>query len=108
MLHFLQKLSKKKDKNSFLEVAKRIDGKHIRYVTEKLNDVDEIIGRDGCLSIHDGEFIVLSSGNIVLRTKLEDLQAWELLSLEGAVLTAPDIEHDGKVRTIIAYYKYYR
>ena len=111
MLNFLKKLSKSKktDSKSFREeMAKKLDGRHIRYVTEKKGDVDEIIGREGGLNIRDGEFIVLSSGEIVMRAKIEELSAWELLSLEGAVLTAPDLEHGGKVRTIIVYYKYYR
>ena len=111
MFSFLKKLSKSKNTNSKSfreEMARHLDGRHIRYVTEKKNDVDEIIGREGGLNIRNGEFIVLSSGEIVMRTKIEDLQAWELLSLEGAVLTAPDLEHGGVERTIIVYYKYYR
>ena len=32
----------------------------------------------------------------------------ELMSLEGVIITAPDIEHERKVRTIICYYVYYR
>jgi len=32
----------------------------------------------------------------------------KLLSLEGVILTAPDLEHGCAERTIIAYYTYYR
>ena len=111
MFNFIKKLSKSKktdSKNFRIEMANKLNGRHIRYVTEKKDDVDEIIGREGGLNVRDGEFIVLSSGNIVFRAKVEELQAWELLSLEGAVLTAPDLEHGGEMRTIIVYYKYYR
>lgn len=90
------------------EMAEKICGHHIRYVTEKKNDVDEVIGRDGGLNIRGDEFIVFASHDIILRTKVDELDAWELLSKDGVVLTAPDYEHGGQVRTIIVYYVYYR
>ncbi|MBR6559176.1 MAG: hypothetical protein IKT70_09270 [Clostridia bacterium] len=89
-------------------MAKKIDGKHIKYVSERHSDVDEIIGREGALIIKNDELIVYASQDILFRAKIDDLKAWELLSLDGVVLTAPDLEHDGIERTIIAYYKYYR
>ena len=58
--------------------------------------------------IKNDEFIVYASQDILFRAKIDDLKAWELLSLDGVVLTAPDLEHEGRERTIIAYYKYYR
>ena len=90
------------------EMAEKICGHHIRYVTERKNDVDEVIGRDGGLNMRDGEFIVFASSEIILRTKVDELDAWELLSKDGVVLTAPDYEHGGVVRTIIVHYVYYR
>jgi hypothetical protein len=36
------------------------------------------------------------------------MQASELLSLEGAIITAPDLENGGIMRTVIAYYVYFR
>ena len=54
------------------------------------------------------EFIVFASTEIIMRAKVDELDAWELLSKDGVVLTAPDYEHGGKVRTIIVYYVYYR
>ena len=90
------------------EMAQKICGHHIRYVTEKRDGVDEVIGRDGGLNIRNGEFIVFASADILFRTNVDELDAWELLSKDGVVLTAPDYEHGGKVRTIIVYYVYYR
>jgi hypothetical protein len=43
-----------------------------------------------------------------MRTKVEYLYAWELLSLEGVVITAIDMEHGNVERSIIAYYSYWR
>ena len=81
---------------------------HIRYVTEKRNGVDEVIGRNGGLNIRDDELIVFASSDVVFRCKIEQMQAWELLSKDGVVITAPDLEHGGIERTIIVFYVYYR
>ena len=89
-------------------MALSVNGKHIRYVTEKIDDVDEVIGRSGGLNIRDDEMILYASADVVFRCKLDELQIWELLSKDGVVLTGPDIENGGRVRTVIAYYVYYR
>ena len=86
------------------EMAERICGHHIRYVTERRDDVDEVIGREGGLNIRNGEFIVFASADIIFRTNVDELEAWELLSKDGVVITGPDYEHGGVRRTIIVHY----
>ena len=106
-----KKMTRSKNPNSKKfqkEMALSVNGKHIRYVTEKINDVDEVIGRSGGLNIRDDEMILYASANVVFRCKLDQLQIWELLSKDGVVLTGPDIENGGRIRTVIAYYVYYR
>ena len=91
------------------EMAERISGQHIKYVTERREDgVEEVIGKEGGLNIRDDEFIVYASQKIVLRCKIDEMQAWELLSNDGVVITAPDLEQGGFMRTIVAHYVYYR
>ena len=90
------------------DMAQRIAGHTIKYVTERRNDVDEVIGRSGSLSVRDGEFIVFASSEVLFRCNVDDMQAWELLSKDGVVITAPDLEQGGTERTIIVYYVYYR
>lgn len=90
------------------EMARRISGQHIRYVTERVDNVENVIGRDGSLAIKDDEFIVHVPGKTLLRAKIAELDAWELLSHDGVVLTAPDLERNGEVHTITAFYVYYR
>ena len=100
---------KKPDSKRFRrQMAEQMCGHHIRYVTEKRNDVDEVIGREGGLNIRNGEFIVFASADILFRTNVDELEAWELLSKDGVVLTGPDYEHGGVRRTIIVHYVYYR
>lgn len=89
-------------------MAERITGHHIRYITEKRGEVDEVIGRDGSLNIKGEEFLVSTPSEIILRCRVDDMQAWELLSRDGVVITAPDIEHGGVERTIIVFFVYYR
>ena len=54
------------------------------------------------------EIVALKEADKAIEAKIEELKASELLSLEGVILTAPDLEHGGVERTIIAYYTYYR
>ena len=106
-----QRLTKSKNPDSKKfrrEMAYAVCGQHIKYVTEKINDVEEVIGKNGGLNIRDDEFIVYASSDVLFRCKIDDLQIWELLSKDGVVLTGPDLEHGGKERTIIAFYVYYR
>ena len=89
-------------------MAEKIAGHSVRYVTERRGDVDEVIGRRGSIDLRQGEFIVFASSEVILRCDIDQLQAWELLSKDGVVVTAPDKEHGGVERTIIVYYVYYR
>lgn len=91
-----------------LDMAEKISKQKIRYVTERKNDTEEVIARDGGFSIRNGEFIVFASSEVVFRTDVNELRAWELLSGEGVVLTGDDLEHGGENRTITAFYVYYR
>lgn len=108
--NFFKNLGKNKDPNSKKgrwEMAERISGKQIKYVTEKQNDVDVVIGKSGGFNIRDEELIVFSSANVVFRADIEGLEIWELLSKDGVVITGYDKESNSE-RTIIAHYVYYR
>ncbi len=89
-------------------VADYLDGRHLKCVTERRDNIEEVIGKSGAIIRKDDELLVYSSQDVVFRTKIEYLYASELLSLDGVVITAPDIEHGGVERTIIAFYSYWR
>ncbi len=89
-------------------MAAELHGQAIRYVTERNGDTDEIVGRGGAISVRDGELFLFSSEEILLRARVEDLEAGYLLSGDGVVLTAPNIEEKGKKRSLVAYFVYYR
>lgn len=111
MLDKIKKLFKNKNPDSLAyktEKAKSLNGRAIKYVTERINNVDEVVGRSGAINLKDDELIVLSSFDIEFRCKISDLSASDLMSLDGVVLSGHDLEHEGRFRTIIAYYSYYR
>ncbi len=108
---FLQRLGFAKNPKSSAyrrQKALKLHGQAIKYVTERIDDNDNVIGRGGSVSVRDKEFILFSSNNILLRTHVDDLEASDLLSGDGVVLTAPNHENGGKMRTVIAYFVYYR
>lgn len=90
------------------DLAEYLNGRSLKCVTERIDGIEEVIAKSGSIIKKDDELIVYASQDIVLRTKIDDLYAWELLSLEGVVITAHDMEHGGEERTIIAFYSYWR
>lgn len=89
-------------------MAEKLNGKHIRYALEREADnTEKIIGREGFLSVSGDEFLVIASGDVLFRAKIDSLSAWEFLSLQGVVLTAFDLIQ-GRERTVLAYYVYHR
>ncbi len=100
-----------KNENSVIhrrEMAEKIALHRLRYVTEMTENGDVVIGKDGGINIRNGEFIVTSDKEVVFRANVDEMKAYELLSLEGAVCEAPDLEHGGTFRKITVYYVYYR
>ena len=77
----------------------------IKYKREM---AQKIIGREGALALRDDELIVFASQDILFRTDVATLNASELLSKDGVIISGPDNAHGGVERTIIVYYVYYR
>ena len=90
------------------DLANYLNGKSLKCVTERIDGIEELIGHKGAIIRKDDELLIYASQDVLLRTRVMDLQAWELLSLDGVVITAPDLQRDGEERTVIAYYSYWR
>lgn len=88
--------------------AAELHGQAIKYVTERVDDNDNVVGRGGSISVRNGELLLFSSDKILLRADITLLDASYLLSGDGVVLTAPNIEEGGKERRYVAYFVYYR
>ena len=93
-----------------LEMAQKVANKHIKYVSERQEGIDTILGKNGSISLRDGCLLIHAEGvrDILFRGEIASLKISELMSLDGAVIQGPDLEHGGEVRTLVAYYVYYR
>ena len=91
-----------------LQRARELHGQVIKYVTERKNDNDDVIGRGGSLCLHGDEFIVDSSGERIFSCDVRNLEAATLMSGDGVVIKGPDLQHGGAFRTITVHFVYYR
>lgn len=86
------------------KMAKKLHGMHIKYVMERLSDDDDIIvGREGALLTRGDEFIVFASQKDVFRSKIDETDFSELMSLGGVIITGVDLL-SGNERSVIAHY----
>ena len=103
----------KPDENSVAfrrQMAEKVSDKHIKYVSERQEGIDTILGKNGSISLRGDELIVTAAEvtDVIFRGKIDDLKISGLMSLDGAIISGPDLSRGGIERTIIAYYKYYR
>ena len=107
----LEKLGLKKDHNSAKARRSRaaeLHGQAIKYVTERVDDNDNVVGRGGSISVRNDELLLFSSEKILFRADVDSLEASYLLSGDGVVLTAKNLEDGGREHSYIAYFVYHR
>ena len=97
-----------KSKRYRRDMAAHLDGRALKCVTERIDGIEQIVGKGGAIVLKDGVLTVFTEHDAVLRVKVEDLDAWELMSLDGVVITVPDATREDGIRTVTAYYSYYR
>ncbi len=107
MFSFLKKRKNEDGPAHRRDMAKRLNGRAIKYVIERKDNADTVIGRAGAIVVKGDELVVYEASEVLFRSAIVDTSISELMSLEGAVLTGKDLEHGGAQRTIIAYYTYY-
>ena len=101
----------KKKEDSYavkLERAKALHGQVVKYVTERRNDNEDVIGRGGALTVKDDTFIIDSSGDRLFVCKIADMEASTLMSGDGVIIRGPNLLEDGKFRTVTVHFVYYR
>lgn len=102
-------LDKKTDSYAFrLNKAKALHGQVIKYVTENRDGNEDVIGRGGYLALKDDEFIVDSSGDVLFRCNVRDLDASDLMSGDGVIISGPNLIENGRCRRITVHFVYYR
>ena len=91
-----------------VDKAKYLDEKKLKYVTRRENGVETVICRDSVILFRDKCICIYDGPDVVFKCDPEQMDAGELMSLEGVVITAPDMTRDGEIITVVAYYKYWR
>ena len=91
-----------------LNRARSLHGQVVKYVTEHRGDNEDVIGRGGYLALKDDEFIVDSSGEVLFRCKVRELDASDLMSGDGVIISGPNLIEDGRMRRITVHFVYYR
>ena len=90
-----------------LKKARELHAQPVKYVTERRNDNDDVIGRGGSIALHGDKFIVDSSGDRVFVCPVAELEVARLMSGDGVVIKGPDEMHNSQVRTITVHFVNY-
>lgn len=88
--------------------ARFLDGRQLRYVTRRRDGVETVISHGGVILYRENRICIYDGPDVVFCCEVSDMDAGELMSLEGVVITAPDLTQNGEVITVVAYYKYWR
>ena len=104
------KKRKKKDPNA--DVLRQMDGREIKYVTQRIRSPDGVVkelilGKEGRMVVIDGEIRVMCGETDVFRCMAEDATYYTLLSGDGITVTGVN-SLDGENMDMIVYYTYYR
>lgn len=91
-----------------MERAKELHGQPVKYVTERVNDNEDVVGRGGALCCRDTEFIIDTSGERLMVLDIADMDASYLMSGDGVIITGPNKLENGKLRTVTVHFVYYR
>ncbi len=112
VMSFFKKLfGKSKNTSSYayrLEQARSLHGQPVKFVTERREDNEDVIGRGGALAIHGDTFIVDSSGERLFVCEISKLEVSTLMSGDGVIIGGPNLLQDGKYRSIIVHFVYHR
>jgi len=84
--------------------ANALHGQIVRYVSEIVDGVETIVGKGGNTSVRAGELLVFSSGDVIFRSRCDEVLTADLLSGDGVVLKGPDAASGSPCRTITVYF----
>ena len=103
---------KKKNKNPNADVLKQMDGREIKYVTQRLRNEDGtvrevILGKEGRIVVLDDEIRVMCGATDVFRCLIENATYYMLLSGDGITVSGVNTLNNTQM-DIIVFYKYHR
>lgn len=89
-------------------LVQSLHGLPVKYVTERREDNEDVIGRGGHLTVKGEELLVDSSAEVIFRCDIEALEASFLMSGDGVILRGPNKQDGGRERTVTVHFVYYR
>ena len=103
---------RKKKTEDNITVLKQMDGREIKYVTQRVRDNDgnvkeKILGKQGRIVVIDGEIRVMCGETDVFRCMAENATYYTLLSGDGITVSGVNTLN-GEKMDIIVFYTYYR
>ncbi len=81
-----------------------LHGKVIRYVAERQNGMEVVLGHGGSISVRDGMLLVFSSHEVIFRSVCSETEVSYLLSGDGVILSANNLERGGAEQQITAFF----
>ncbi len=85
-------------------IAEKLNDSHIKYAAIKTDTDDLIVGHNGHVNIVDGDCFELVFGvESAFKFKIDEMQIWEFMSLDGATVTGYDLNDDYE-KTFVIYY----
>ena len=96
---------KKKPSGMDIKSLRALDGKAVKYVTERdgVTYRELKVGAEGAINVSDTELTVVCTGVNAIRCSLTDVNAAELMNKSGLTIKGHDLD-SGKERSVIAYY----
>ena len=111
-MSFFRKLfGMKEDETSYAfrrKMAMSLHGQPVKYITERRDENDDVVGRGGHITVH-GEDLILDSGTDTLfRCPVAEVTCAMLMSGDGVIVSGPNALQDGLFRTFTVHFVYYR
>ena len=96
---------KKKTAGMDIKSLRALDGKPVKYVTERDGETFREIklGGEGAINTGSAEFTIVCGGVNVMRCALNEVQAAELMNKSGLTVRGNDLD-SGIFKSITAYY----
>ena len=91
-----------------VEEAKKIHGQPVKYVTERIDGNDDIVGRGGSVTVVDDRLIIDSSGERLFACPTREVDISWLMSGNGVIISGANLFEDGRKRTLTVHFVYYR
>ena len=101
-------LFKKKDKFALSrKELERFNGKSIQYAVERVDGIEQNLGKSGGIIILDDVIVVMCEAHEVFRCRIKGATVAELMSGNGVEISGID-DNTGEKRYVVAHYSYYR